>query len=660
MGLFLPTMLALGLGFLAGCGVSPDRGPLTVVVMDPLARELACECVGGYAQRDYPRLAGWLSGQLRRPVQVVFAESLDKGLRHAGRLAPGLVIGKESLVRADAVAMQIALRPLARLTDTEGRTTLTGFFVVRAKDPAKSLSDLRTRRILFGLPEAEEKHAAALAALVEHGVPIPERLETRSGCAEAALEVQDSEASPAPVAVISSYALPLLEGCGNAEPGALRVLGHTRPVPFVTLFAMPALSQAAAERVRSALLALRDDAALLRVMESKSGFEPWTGADWPDWQGPGRDARVERLPARLPAQPRVLWRQPAQGPGLAGLAATSDFLVVAERDVADARDVFRCLRTADGRLLWTLDYSAAGELDYGQSPRATPVLHEGRAYLLGAFGHLHCVKLDTGEVLWRLHLVNDLGGKLPGWGYCGTPLVVDHLLVVNPGGPGASLVALNRHTGTVVWRTPGAEAAYASFIVGEFSGRRQIVGYDAQSLGGWDARTGRRLWTLVPPRSGDFNVPTPLAVDGQLLVATENNGTRLYGFRPNGRIEPRPLASSDALSPETTTPIVAAGRVIGLGSGLVCLGLANGLAQKWAVEDEGLATHASLIASDSRLLVLTHGGELLLLDLAAPGGEVLSRCRVAASPAELYAHPAWVAGRLFLRDAQSVACLTFD
>src|SRR5215207_10483751 len=122
--------------------------------------------------------------------------------------------------------------------------------------------------------------------------------------------------------------------------------------------------------------------------------------------------------------------------------------------------------------------------------------------------------------------------------------VGDDLLIVNPGGAGASLVALDCATGRTRWATPGSPAAYAAFICGQFGGRRQIVGYDQDSLGGWDVKTGERLWQLVPPTKGDFNVPTPIAVDGGVAVSTENNGTRLYRFDGSGRIVPEPAAQN--------------------------------------------------------------------------------------------------------------------
>ena len=168
-----------------------------------------------------------------------------------------------------------------------------------------------------------------------------------------------------------------------------------------------------------------------------------------------------------------------------------------------------------------MEFPAPGKLDYGQSPRATPVIHGDKVYLLGAFGGLRCVELASGKVIWERQLPCEFKVPLPTWGMCSPPLIVDDLLIVNPGSANASLAALDCATGGTRWTSPGFPAAYSAFICVEFGGQRQIVGYDRHSLGGWDVKTGKRLWKLVPPTEGDFNVPTPVAVEDGIVVSTD-------------------------------------------------------------------------------------------------------------------------------------------
>ena len=124
------------------------------------------------------------------------------------------------------------------------------------------------------------------------------------------------------------------------------------------------------------------------------------------------------MPQTLPGQARVRWRRGLEAQGLGGLAVEGRYLVVSDKNAAQTEDVWRCLDAATGEPVWTLAYPAAGEMDYTGSPRATPVVAEGRVYLLGAFGELVCAELATGKVVWRQNLVKRYGGKVPVWGFC--------------------------------------------------------------------------------------------------------------------------------------------------------------------------------------------------------------------------------------------------
>lgn len=276
--------------------------------------------------------------------------------------------------------------------------------------------------------------------------------------------------------------------------------------------------------------------------------------------------------------------------------------------------------------------------------------------MLGAFGHLHCVRLSDGEPLWNRDLRGDFGLKaeLP-WGYCGSPLLVDGRLIVAPGGPDASLVALAPDSGEVLWKTAGNPPSYGSLIVGEFGGARQIVGHDATTLGGWDVETGKRLWTLKPESSGDFNVPTPLNIDGKLLVTSESNGTRLYRFRDDGTIDPQPVASQKRLAPDMSTPIVVGSRVFCVHQTLIGFDLKDGLREIWRQRDPAIGDYASVIADSRRLLVLGKG-ELLLIE-TTPAPRINSRLRLFSETTVIYSHPALAGNRLYARGENRLICL---
>jgi ABC-type phosphate/phosphonate transport system substrate-binding protein/outer membrane protein assembly factor BamB len=666
-----------------GPATTTSPAPLSLVVMDPLAAPLSCPCVEGYAQRNYEKLAEYLGVKLRRPVEVTFAESFEKALAQDGCRTIDIAIGKDSVVRHDAAAIKLKMKPVAQLTGKDGKTTQTGLIVVRSGDAAQQVGDLKGYRILFGKSECDEKFAAARSKLAAAGVGLsaPDDAETTEACSDGACKIIEWGDKERAAAVISSYAAPLLEGCGTIKKGDLRVVGETEPVPFVTAFVATKLPAAEQAQIRSALLEVGKRAELLSALESLIGFVPVIDAgsepaapaadssppsekatsSWPGWRGPNRDGHVDCLPLELPEKPAIVWRQPLHRPGLGGVAATEDYVVIGDRDASNSMDAFRCYSARDGTPLWTVNYPAPGQLDYDNMPRATPLIHAGHVFLFGAFGDLTCAELESGNLVWRMNLLKMFDGDPElVWGTCSSPLIVDGKLIVNPGGPTASLVALDPATGGLVWQSPGDRHAYSSFIVATLGGVRQLVGYDRATLGGWEIATGNRLWTLEPPYDGDFNVPTPVAIDGKLLVATENNGTRLYTFDAQGKINSEPIAANDELAPDVSSPVATADRVFCVQQRFYCLDAKLNLQTLWIGEDDSFCDSSPLFATPERILAFGRGYELLLIDAEGPDFRIVSRRQIFDSGTrggEPLAHPALVGARLYLRGEQELVCV---
>jgi ABC-type phosphate/phosphonate transport system substrate-binding protein len=269
------------LGFVAGaaallCTILNARAAdtLLVVVMDPLAKPLSCPCVAGYAQRDYDKLADSLKHLLDRDVKVVFNESLSSALKSAEAKSADLVIGKQSVILHDAKASNLQLKKVAMLTGKDGLTTQRGLFVVASKDPAQSMSDLRDYRIYFGPTECDEKHATAMQLLRQHKVDVPAKLDTAVACDEGAIKILElAEKGGRGVAVISSYAKPLLEGCGQVPKGALRIVGETEAIPFIAAFVDSSLEADVQTKIADALIkSTASDIHLRIALETKRGF----------------------------------------------------------------------------------------------------------------------------------------------------------------------------------------------------------------------------------------------------------------------------------------------------------------------------------------------------------------------------------------------------
>jgi ABC-type phosphate/phosphonate transport system substrate-binding protein len=266
--------IALAIGGIAAAQPS-EKSALNLVVMDPLALPLSCPCVKGYAQRDYEQLGTYLEQRLNRPVKVSFSESLVTALKDKTNGNADLVIGKFSVVNFDAKRAGLTLSPIAALSGKDGKTTMTGMVVVLNTDPAKTIDDLKNYKILYGNVESDEKHAAVMKMFKSHQFVIPDKPTTCSACDEGALKLMEmGKNGEKGAAVISSYAKPLLEGCGTVPKGTLRLIAETEPVPFVVAFINDASAGDMKESLSKALMDVKENADLCRVLETKNGFVP--------------------------------------------------------------------------------------------------------------------------------------------------------------------------------------------------------------------------------------------------------------------------------------------------------------------------------------------------------------------------------------------------
>ncbi|MCA9069333.1 MAG: PQQ-binding-like beta-propeller repeat protein, partial [Planctomycetaceae bacterium] len=537
----------------------------------------------------------------------------------------------------------------------------------------RNLNDLKGRKLILGPKADAETNAAAVESLSDAKLEQHITMETAGSIESGVYAVSDGDVA---ATIITDYLPPLLEGCGKIAKGELRVIAKTKPVPFVEVFAVGHITDEEEQRLRNALEQVGRNADLLKFLESKTGFVSVAAeeiaketerspqsklSDWTDWRGTGRDGQFAGLPQSFPQELNTLWTAKVTGPALAGIAATEEFVVVPDKDVGLMRDIFRCFNAKTGAELWTLEYPAETKLEYTNAPRANPVIHEGLVYLLGALGDLHCVELATGKVIWRKHFRKDFGAERPHWGWSSPPLVVEEKLIINPGAKDASLVALDRKTGKTLWQTPGHAAAYSALLLGTFSGVRQIVGYDVAELGGWDPKTGKRLWEVIPPRRSDFNVGTPLVLGNTLLVATENNATRVYSFDKTGKLNPQPTVVNEDLAPDTCSPVLSGDRVFCSGYGeLFCLDRKQNFKTVWGELNDFFYDHTNIIAGNNRILVWTTGGDLLLIAADKDTYTQLAHIRpFGKRKVESTSHPALMKDRIYLRDSQELKCLSW-
>ena len=376
-------------------------------------------------------------------------------------------------------------------------------------------------------------------------------------------------------------------------------------------------------------------------------------SSWPRWRGPHGNGFSPEVPKRLPPE-KLLWRQPMAGECHAPISVGAERVVVADHD--GKRDFWRCFDAVDGRPLWTYDYANSETMDFGAGPRAAPLIDGGRVYCLNAWGELFCFRLADGRIEWQKHLAREFRQKTPTWGYTSSPLLADGKLLVSPGGQGGPVAALAPETGDLVWCGEGRGLNYASFIVGSFGGVQQAVGYDETTAGGWDLKTGRRLWALDVECGGGYIVPSPVAVQGKLLLTSDEDDARCFSFDSAGVIDERLKTSNADMAPDISTPTLWGDTILCASSGLVLADASPSAGNNtlWVYDAEDCVRgvcHA--IVSADRAMVMCEDGQLLLLAADRQSCKILDRRKVCD---RTWVHPALAGGRFYVRDSEKLCC----
>jgi outer membrane protein assembly factor BamB len=376
--------------------------------------------------------------------------------------------------------------------------------------------------------------------------------------------------------------------------------------------------------------------------------------DWPRFRGSSMDGRYEGEiatdwpPEGLP----LLWRQPVGG-GYASFVVANGraFTIEQRRD----QEVVAAYELATGRELWTRGWTAEfRETLGGDGPRATPTWDEGRVYALGATGELKVLDEASGEVIWERDVLEDAGAVNLQWGMAASPLIVDEKVIVLPGGlNGSSVVAYDKRTGAILWKSLDVAQAYTSPMLVTLSGERQILVVGASRVMGLEVDEGSLLWRHPWVTNQGINVAQPLLLGGDrvFLSAGYGHGAEVLevtqdesGFRP------RSLWSNTRMKNKFTSSVLHEGHVYGLDEAiLACLDPSTG-ELKWK---GGRYGYGQLLVASGHLIVLTERGELALVRATPERHEELAKFQ--AIEGKTWNHPAIADGVLLVRNASEMA-----
>ncbi len=392
-------------------------------------------------------------------------------------------------------------------------------------------------------------------------------------------------------------------------------------------------------------------------------------ADWPQWRGPNRDGQSPEkgLLKEWPAGgPKLAWQINDAGSGYSTPAVVGDRFYLLGNDGLENESA-RAFTLKDGKGVWSTQLGKVGNPNQKPSfpaARSTPTIDGDAIFVLGSDGDLVCLGREKGDVRWRKNLRTDFGGKPGQWAYSESPLVDGNALVCTPGGADATVIALRKDTGAVIWKCPtpeGDEAAYSSPIVVTAGGAKQYVQHLSKGLVGIDAGSGKVLWRYAKAVSRyGANIPTPLAADGLVFTAGAGTGGGAIKLQAHdGAITPEQVYF-EAKLPTAIGGVVKVGDVLfgTTGQALLCVDFATGKI-KW--EDRAIGT-ASIAVADGRLYLQGEDGTVALAETSSDGYHEKGRFTPPGRPKrsqgmeKAWTHPVIAHGRLLLRDHSVVWC----
>lgn len=394
-------------------------------------------------------------------------------------------------------------------------------------------------------------------------------------------------------------------------------------------------------------------------------------ADWPQWRGMQRDGRVtdERAPASLAPSLKPLWRRPI-GPGLSSPVVVGDQLVYL--DEQEGQETVHLVFTATGEELRQQKFAESFADEWGNGPRATPVLDHDRVYVQSCRGEFRCLSLKDLSTQWRTHFEKDFGVVFMGnkvlegaairRGHNGSAVIDGDQIIVPVGSTnGATFVSFDKLSGKVRWKSQTEETAYSSPVLATLAGQKQLVALTADSLMGVEAQQGRLLWRVPIKTAAKRHALTPVVLpEDRVVVASHSYGLLgLQILRAGNGVMAQQLWLNRDLKINISTPTWTGGSLFGFGVGtdFVCIDPVNGQA-RWAQPGFGKGAKTdfvSTIAIEDRLLVLNEAGQLRLLAANPEKFTSLGETQVCG---KTWTHPAYSRGKLFVRDGRELQCFS--
>jgi len=375
------------------------------------------------------------------------------------------------------------------------------------------------------------------------------------------------------------------------------------------------------------------------------------GGDWPQWRGANRDgiSKETGLLKQWPAEgPALVWKATGAGAGYSSLAIASGRIFT--MGVRGGREYVIAFDVATGKEVWATANGGVFSNDKGDGPRGTPTVDGDRLYALGGNGDLSCLETKSGRVVWTMNILQKFGGSNPRWGISESPLVIGEKVLVNPGGPHASVIALNKKDGSLIWKSQSDPAGYSSAMPVQIGGTTQVVFFTEQRALGVDLNDGRFLWSYPRAANDVANVATPVVRGNRVFISSDyGTGAGLVEIKADGTAEE--IYFTKEMRNHHSSSILIGDYLYGFSSGILTAMRFDTGAVAWRDRSVG---KGSLVFADGHLYAFSENGVVGLLEANPTAYVEKGRFRIQQGSLPTWTHPVIAGGRLYLRDQNTI------
>jgi outer membrane protein assembly factor BamB len=385
-------------------------------------------------------------------------------------------------------------------------------------------------------------------------------------------------------------------------------------------------------------------------------------ADWPQFRGPNRDGISMETGLKnkwTENGPALLWSFEGLGAGFSS-AAISNGQIYVTGEVEKKETLFAF--DLNGKLVWQTTYGPKWKSSYPEV-RTTPTVEGNSIYVNSGMGNVVCFEAKSGKINWQVQAVEQFGGEYHRWGIAESPLLVDHLVIITPGGPDASLIAMDKKTGKKIWTSEGLseKGNYCSPILIERGDRKIIATMLENAFVGVDAESGKVLWKdQFSGYQGDhkaINPVSPLFYNGQIYTTSGyDDGGAMFELSADGTGIKR-IWTDKVLDVHHGGAVLVDGYIYGANwennrnGNWVCLDWKTGKVmyeKKWI-------TKGSIIYADGMLYCYEEkSGNLALVEATPSDFKIISSFEIPLGSKQHWAHPAISDGRLYVRHGEAL------